>query len=88
MQIAALAFIALFLGAFLIIPILRVILVAFTGPDGGFSLVHFGDFFRTALLREAFWNSIYVGVMTVVLASLIAVPLAAILARFRFRAPR
>jgi iron(III) transport system permease protein len=84
-QIAALAFVALFLVAFLIIPILRVIAAAFTGPDGGFSLVHFGDFFRTGLLREAFWNSIYVGVMTVALASLIAVPLAAILARYRFR---
>ena len=84
-QIAALAFVALFLVAFLIIPLLRVIAAAFTGPDGGFSLVHFGDFFRTGLLREAFWNSIYVGVMTVALASLIAVPLAAVLARYRFR---
>ena len=77
--------VALFLIAFLIVPLGRVIVVAFTGPDGGFSLVHFGDFFRTSLLREAFWNSIYVAAMTVVLASLIAVPLATILARFRFR---
>src|SRR5215207_172997 len=84
-QIAALAFVALFLLAFLIIPIIRVMAAAFTGPDGGLSLVHFGDFFRTALLRDAFWNSIYVGLMTVALASAIAVPLAAILARFRFR---
>ena len=84
-QIVALAAIALFLLAFLIVPLLRVIVVAFTGPEGGFSLVHFGDFLATALLREAFWNSIYVAAMTVVLASLIAVPLATILARFRFR---
>src|SRR5215213_3853577 len=84
-QIAALIFVALFLLAFLIVPILRVIAAAFTGAGGGFTLVHFGDFFRTALLRDAFWNSIYVGVMTVALASAIAVPLAAILARFRFR---
>ena len=84
-QVAALVFVALFLVAFLIVPLMRVIVVAFTGPDGGFSLVHFGDFFRTALLREAFWNSIYVAAMTVVLASIIAVPLATILARFRFR---
>jgi iron(III) transport system permease protein len=84
-QVAALVFVALFLLAFLIIPIIRVMAAAFTGPDGGLSLVHFGDFFRTALLREAFWNSIYVGLMTVALASAIAVPLAAILARFRFR---
>ena len=84
-QALALAAVALFLIAFLVVPLGRVIVVAFTGPGGGFSLVHFGDFFRTSLLREAFWNSIYVAAMTVVLASLIAVPLATILARFRFR---
>jgi iron(III) transport system permease protein len=84
-QVAALLLVALFLVAFLVVPIVRVIQVAFTGPAGDFSLVHFGDFFRTALLREAFWNSIYVAGMTVVLASLIAVPLATILARFTFR---
>ena len=84
-QIAALAFVALFLIAFLIVPLGRVIVAAFTGPDGSFTLVHFGDFLRTGLLREAFWNSIYVAAMTVVLASLIAVPLATVLARYRFR---
>ena len=83
-QVVILAAVALFLIAFLIIPLLRVIVVAFTGPEG-FTLVHFGDFFATGLLRESFWNSIYVATMTVVLASLIAVPLATILARFRFR---
>ena len=83
-QVVVLAAVALFLIAFLIIPLLRVIVVAFTGPEG-FTLVHFGDFFATGLLRESFWNSIYVATMTVVLASLIAVPLATILARFRFR---
>ena len=83
-QVVALAFVALFLIAFLIVPLLRVIVAAFTGPDG-FTLVHFGDFLRTGLLREAFWNSLYVAAMTVVLASLIAVPLAAVLARYRFR---
>ena len=84
-QVAALGFVVLFLVLFLVIPILRVIQVAFTGPDGGFTLVHFQDFYRTALLREAFWNSLYVASMTVVVASLIAVPLATILARYRFR---
>src|SRR5215217_950044 len=83
-QVVILAAVALFLIAFLIVPLLRVIVVAFTGPQG-FTLVHFGDFFATGLLRESFWNSIYVATMTVVLASLIAVPLATILARFRFR---
>src|SRR5215218_2211534 len=83
-QVVVLAAVALFLIAFLIVPLLRVIVVAFTGPEG-FTLVHFGDFFATGLLRESFWNSIYVATMTVALASVIAVPLATILARFRFR---
>jgi iron(III) transport system permease protein len=85
MQVAALGLIALFLLAFLIVPILRVIAAAFTGPDGELTLVHFGDFFRTSLLRESLWNSLFVAVMTVLLASLIAVPLATLLSRYRFR---
>ncbi|MCC7348271.1 MAG: iron ABC transporter permease [Variibacter sp.] len=84
-QVVALVLVALFLVAFLIVPLLRVISVAFTAPEGGFTLVHFADFYRTALLREAFWNSLYVGAMSVVVASLIAVPLATILSRYRFR---
>ena len=84
-QIAILIGVALFLIAFLIVPILRVIMVAFTGVDGGFTLIHFSDFLDNALLRESFWNSIYVAAMTVVVASLIAVPLATIISRFNFR---
>jgi iron(III) transport system permease protein len=84
-QIAAIALVALFLLAFLVVPIVRVIQIAFTGPEGGFSLIHFGDFFQTSLLRESFWNSVYAASMTVVVASLIAVPLATIISRFQFR---
>ncbi|HVT54995.1 MAG TPA: iron ABC transporter permease [Xanthobacteraceae bacterium] len=83
-QIAAIALVALFLIAFLFIPIVRVIQIAFTA-DGRFSLINFEDFFQTSLLRESFWNSVYVAAMTVVLASLIAVPLATIISRFRFK---
>jgi iron(III) transport system permease protein len=51
-QVAALLFAALFLLAFLVVPIVRVIQVAFTDADGRFTLVHFGDFFRTTLLID------------------------------------
>lgn len=84
-QVIAMIAVTVFLLAFLVVPIVRVFMVAFTHPEGGFTLVHFGDFLNTRLLREAFWNSLYVATMTVVLASLIAVPLATILSRFRFR---
>jgi iron(III) transport system permease protein len=83
-QVLAALLVAAFLLAFLVVPVGRVFAVAFTAPDGGFTLVHFGDFFRTSLFIESFWNSAYVAAMSVVVASCIAVPLAVILARYRF----
>jgi iron(III) transport system permease protein len=83
-QVLAALLVAAFLLAFLVVPVGRVFAVAFTADGGGFTLVHFGDFFRTSLFRESFWNSVYVAGMSVAVASLIAVPLAVILARYRF----
>ena len=83
-QLALAALIVAFLAAFLIVPVSRVMVAAFEGP-GGFTLVHFGDFFRTSLFLESFFNSLYVAVGAVVLASLLAVPCAYFLARFDFR---
>jgi len=75
----------LFLFVFLILPIGRVIFVAFQDlRTGGFTLIHFSDFFATALFRESFWNSLYVAAMSVVFASLIAIPLAYFTTRFNF----
>ncbi|MDO9502143.1 iron ABC transporter permease [Falsiroseomonas sp.] len=84
MQIVAALLVAAFLLAFLIVPVGRVFMVAFQAGDGAFTLVHFADFFRTSLFIESFWNSLYVASMSVVFASLIAVPLAVMLARYRF----
>ncbi|WP_304814002.1 iron ABC transporter permease [Falsiroseomonas sp.] len=83
-QIVAALLVAAFLLAFLIVPVGRVFMVAFQAGDGAFTLVHFADFFRTSLFIESFWNSLYVASMSVVFASLIAVPLAVMLARYRF----
>ncbi len=83
-QVLAALLVASFLFAFLLLPVGRVIAAAFEAPGGGFTLVHFGDFFRTGLFIESFWNSAYVAGMSVVVASFIAVPLAVILARHRF----
>ena len=83
-QVAAAAIVAAFLLAFLVVPVGRVFLTAFAAAEGGFTLVHFADFFRTSLFIESFWNSLYVAGMSVVFASLLAVPLAVILARYRF----
>ncbi|WP_434359439.1 iron ABC transporter permease [Parasalinivibrio latis] len=78
--------IAMFLLAFLIIPVLKVIYVAFQDPhSGSLSLVNFIDFFSSSLFRESFYNSFYVSAMSVVLASIFALPLAYFTTRFEFR---
>jgi iron(III) transport system permease protein len=78
------ATVAIFLIAFLIVPVATVVFVAFW--DGqGFTLVHFADFFRTSIMMEATWNSIYVALMAVVVATIIAVPLAYFTVRFKFK---
>jgi iron(III) transport system permease protein len=83
-QVVAALLVAAFLLAFLIVPVGRVFVVAFQAPDGSFTLLHFADFFRTSIFIESFWNSLYVASMSVVVASVIAVPLAVLLARYRF----
>lgn len=46
---------------------------------------HFAAFFGISLMQEAFWNSLLVSLASVIMASLIAVPLAYLTIRFRFR---
>ncbi|MBI2226414.1 MAG: iron ABC transporter permease, partial [Betaproteobacteria bacterium] len=75
-QAAVALLIAAFLIVFLIVPVGTVIYIAFADPDGGFTLSHFSSFFQLSLMRESFWNSLYVAALSVVFASLIALPLA------------
>jgi iron(III) transport system permease protein len=76
---------AVFLLAFLVVPIAKVIFVAFLDPyTGEFTLVNFQDFFATSLFRESFLNSLYVALMSVLIASIIAIPLAYFTTRFNF----
>ena len=79
-------FIATYLLLFLVIPVLQVVFVAFQNPaTGEFTLVNFQDFFNTSLFRESFWNSLYVAAVSVVLATIFALPLAYFTSRFEFR---
>jgi iron(III) transport system permease protein len=85
-QIGLVLAIALFLALFLVVPVLTVVYVAFTEKGSGvFTLINFYDFARTDLFITSFWNSMYVAVMTVVLASMFALPLAYLTTRFEFR---
>src|SRR5690606_9875953 len=52
---------------------------------GSFPLGYFAAFFGQSLMVEAFANSLYVAVMSALIAALIAVPLAYFTVRFRFR---
>jgi iron(III) transport system permease protein len=76
---------AAFLAAFLVVPVASVIYTAFSSGDGGFTFAHVATFFQISLMRESFWNSLYVAGLSVVFASLIAVPLAYFTVRYRFR---
>ncbi len=82
---AAATVIAVFLIGFLILPVIKVIFVAFQDQDGGFTLVNFVDFFSSALFRESFYNSFYVAFMSVIVASVFALPLAYFTSRFQFK---
>ena len=76
---------AFFLLIFLVIPVGKVIYVAFQDSStGALTLVNFVDFFKTSLFRESFFNSLYVAGMSVLFASIIAMPLAYFTTRFNF----
>ncbi len=74
-----------FLLMFLVLPVGRVFYTAFVESDGAFTLGHFSAFFSQGLMRESFFNSLYVAVLSTVFAALIAVPLAYFTVRFEFR---
>jgi iron(III) transport system permease protein len=80
------AAVLLFLLLFLVVPVATVVVVAFLDPQSGnFTLVNFLDFLRNDLFVRSFWNSIWVSAMAVAWATVFALPLAYITARFRFR---
>lgn len=74
-----------FLLLFLLVPVGTVFYSAFVNADGSFTMGHFGAFFGQPLMREAFFNSLYVAGWSALIATLIAVPLAYFTVRFDFR---
>ena len=74
-----------FLLLFLAVPVGTVFYTAFVNADGSFTMGHFGAFFNQPLMKEAFFNSLYVAGWSALLSSLIAVPLAYFTVRFDFR---
>ena len=74
-----------FLVLFFVLPVAKVFVTAFLDGDNSLTLGHFSAFFAQDLMRESFFNSLYVAVMSAIFAALIAVPLAYFTVRFDFR---
>jgi iron(III) transport system permease protein len=74
------------LFAFILYPIIRVLWVSVADENGQLTLIHFLNFFRRPLFREALWNSLLSGFLVVLFGSILAVPLAYVTARYEFRA--
>jgi len=72
------------LGAFILVPLARVLLVAFSG-ETGFTLRHLANFFGRPLFREALWNSLLAGVLAMGIGSLLGLPLAYFTVKYQFR---
>ena len=69
----------------IVIPQLSIFLSSLKGEDGSFSLSNYSTFFTSYRYQIAFVNSIKVTILTTLFATLIAVPLAWLLARFQFK---
>ena len=82
---AAALLVLAFLALFLVVPVATVFYTAFVNSDGSLTFGHFMAFFNQPLMREAFFNSLYVAGWSALIASLIAIPLAYFTVRFQFR---
>jgi len=82
-QVALFAALLALLGAFIVYPLARVLAVALHGPDGP-TLAHLVAFFARPLFVEALGNTLLAGAAAVALGSVVALPLALLVARLDF----
>src|SRR5688572_14564439 len=74
-----------FLGVFLVYPLLRIFYDAFTDEAGRFTVMHFVEFVGDAYYRRSLWNSLLLGAGTVACTSVLGFAIAFLLVRFDFR---
>lgn len=79
-----LALLALFFATFLVYPVGLVLAGAFRSPDG-VTFRHFAPLLTSPVLREAWSNSLQIGLLATAICSLIALPLAQLFARVEFK---
>lgn len=84
-QGAILALLLAVLCAFIVYPVGRVLWISLSDDQSNLTLLHFANFFRRPLFRDALWNTLWSGFLVVLFSALFALPLAYVLARYEFR---
>jgi iron(III) transport system permease protein len=79
------AFLLAILIAFILYPVLRVLWISLSDDNGNLTAIHFLNFYHRPLFREALWNSLWTGLLVVLLSAVFALPLAYVIARYEFR---
>ncbi|MEZ4742160.1 MAG: hypothetical protein R3B45_06915 [Bdellovibrionota bacterium] len=69
---------------FLVLPVGVIVTKAFFNGEN-FTLEYFTLLFSNSLQMESIWNSIYIGLVTTIITTLLSLPLAIINSRFEFR---
>jgi len=73
-----------FLILFLVYPLARVFYDAVTNEAGQFTVANFREFFTDHFYRRSLWNSLVLGVVTVITSSVLGIAIAFLLVRFDF----
>ena len=73
-----------FLILFLVYPLCRIFYDAVTDGAGHFTLANFEDFFTDQFYLRSLWNSLILGVVTVITSSALGIAVAFLLVRFDF----
>ena len=82
-QLALFLVLLALLAGFIVYPLVRVLAVAVSSPEG-FTLAPFSAFFARPLFIESLVNTLAGGIAAVAFGSLIALPLAVLVARYDF----
>jgi putative spermidine/putrescine transport system permease protein len=62
---------AFFAAALFLVPVAILLSEAFTGPDGGFSVAAYGEFFADPRYRAVFWRTLRLGLLVTLSAAVI-----------------
>jgi len=74
-----------FLALFLVYPLCRIFYDAVTNEAGHLTLANFREFFTDHFYVRSLWNSLVLGVVTVITSSVLGIAIAFLLMRFDFR---